>query len=174
MKQFLIQYNIALGVFILSLIGSGVGLYLMISHPDQWNGFELMSNGLGIAQISGAIYLLLKSDIFNTRYIRYFRVCIALFIVGYTFKIEHWIGYNQIFTIIYPVMAYIYVLRFMHKTRKNTGDFLKVDWVVCFAIYQITTIYMPKNIELTFFILSLVLNFAAVGYSVVYDREKVK
>ena len=174
MKQFLIQYNIALSVFVLSFLGAGLGGYLMIAHPNQLSGYELLSSGLGISQISGAVYLLLKSDIFETSYFRYFRICIALFIVGFTFKIQHWAGYDLIFTIIYPVMAFIYVFRFMNKPKKNTGDFLKVDWVVCFAIYQLTTIYLPKTIELTFFILTIALNFSAVGYSVFYDKANVE
>jgi hypothetical protein len=178
MKNWLIKYNIALSAFVLFLAFSGLGLYFIIASKYHSNyklnslGSEILSDGLSGVQLSGAVYLLIHSNFFQTRYARYLRLCISLLIIATAFKIFHWQGADLLLTLAYPLFIIVYFLRFMNKPVKNIGDYFKMLWVFFAGIgIMLSSVHWPYGEW--FSLIGLVLIIAAVTYQVFYGKKVV-
>jgi len=177
MKQFLIQYNIVLGLCICCFLLTGFGGCLVIFGINSSLGYELLIRCSYIGQIFGAIYVLSYSDIHKSKYIRYIIVIFALLLIGIVARIIHWVGYDFtiriILTIVPPFFVVIYFSRFIKKHKKNIGDILKFLWA--FSLFPMSYLFLVKRMSLGtwFFIIAIFLNISMVIYTFLHSKKQV-
>lgn len=121
----------------------GIGLFVALFgffNTDQVydpSATDWESVGLSIAQIAGLFMLIANGTFILSKYYKFIKLPVALYVIGLLFVIEHWPYANIILIATVCSIILIYSLSFIAKPSKEVLDYTKLLWVITYFGYAL-------------------------------------
>ena len=106
------------------------------------------------------IFIVHESKIMKTIFGRLILILVSVIIIGFLFKLMHWLNANLILMIGYFGIMILYTIRFILKKQKHLLDILKLMWLEIGSL--ISLLILMHKIDRDYSFISSLLFFAVI------------